>query len=125
MKLYEALNPAHHHFGSTSNMLNSRAVVHHRLATNVLMNWVRSMSSSLDFYPGYLFLSLAMQTADFAFTFDKKEASGYMYRSNFVVTHCPRQFIRRDQGQNSLQELLMAYDLKGPSSLLMGVLFIR
>ena len=67
-----------------------------------------------------------MITADIAFTFDRNEASIYLYRSEFINSDdCPDQYLRHPYGENSLQEFLLALHDKGPSSILNGILFIR
>jgi len=123
IKLYEALNPSHHVLGSTSNMMNS-VVTTFPDALPAVIDWVRALSFPLEFEPDD-FLTLAMQTADFAFSFDKKAAETYMYRANFVTTPCPPQFLREPHGHNTLHEMLRSMNHKGPTCLVEGVLFIR
>jgi hypothetical protein len=93
-------------------------------AVYVLMNWVRNVSSSLDFYPNHLFLTLAMLTTDFAFTFDMKEAETYMYRAKFATSQCPFQYVRGPQSNNALHEMLRCLNQKSPASLPEGISFI-
>ncbi len=104
-------------------MLNS-VVTSFPDAVYVLKEWVRTVSFSLDFYPDHLFLTLAMLTADFAFTFDMKEAETYMYRAKFAISQCPLQYIRKPQFNNTLHEMLGSFNQKSPTSLLGGISFI-
>ena len=124
MKLYEALNPACHTFGPTSNMTLNSAITALPKAIGAVMDWVRALSSELDFHPIHQFLTLAMQTADLAFTFDRKQAEVYIYRSQFAVSRCPSLYLR-PSGNNVIQEMLISLNQSGPSSLIMGILFIR
>ncbi|KDR68695.1 hypothetical protein GALMADRAFT_146049 [Galerina marginata CBS 339.88] len=127
-KLHEALNPPYYLLGS-SRPLDVDGHPNLRIALTVLIDWVRTVAYDLEYRTSSpeSFLSVVMQTADFAFKFDKKEASTYMYRSKFVASssYIPPRYIREESRQNSLRELLLAFNGKEPSSLLMGVLFIR
>jgi len=121
IKLYEALNPAHHDFGPT--LMNIDVVALPR-AANVLRGWVRSVSFELEFQPEYQFLTLALQTADFGFSYDREEAEKYMCRCKFVTSSGPSKFYR-NHDVNSLHEMLMSWNPKNSSHLLNGSQFIR
>ena len=121
-KLHEVFNPPHHALESFSHF---EAQVPEELRTRaiaVLVNWCRDTSSHLDFHPSLPFLSILFQTGDIAFTFDKKGASQYMYRSKSVSSCPPRRYWRA--GKSSLEELMVAFDVKGPSAIQTGTLFI-
>ncbi|KAF8816728.1 hypothetical protein BYT27DRAFT_7237858 [Phlegmacium glaucopus] len=126
-KLQQVLNPSDFRFGSYSNMDN-QTIAGARKPLNVVIEWVREVAVSLeDYWPPQLsFLTHAMVTANIAFTFDRNEASVYLYRSEFINSvDCPHQYFRRPYGENSLQEFLVALHEKGPSSIVNGILFIR
>lgn len=94
-------------------------------AANVLTQWVRAVAFELEFHPEFQFLTLAMQMSDFAFSYDKEGAENYMCHCKFVTTEssCPSKFYRKPR-VNSLQEMLMSWNHKNPSNLLMGIQFI-
>ena len=126
-KLQQVLNAADFRFGSYSNM-DEQTIAEARKPLNVVIDWVRQVAVSLehDWPPQLSFLSHAMLTANIAFTFDRNEASVYLYRSNFIHSNdCPVQYFRRPHGENCLQEFLVAVHEKGPSSIVNGILFIR
>lgn len=104
-------------------MLNS-VVASSSDAVYVLINWVRDLSFSLKPYESQRYLTLAMMTADFAFTLDTKEAEIYMYRANFATSWCPPQHLRRESRINTLHEMLRSFSLKAAPSLREGVFFI-
>ena len=125
LKLHEVLNPPHFSLGSSTNVdLNSSVKV--RKGFGVAIEWVRAISFTLDFWPSnYDFLTIALGAADLAFEFDRKEASVYMFRSEFALEGCPQKYLRGQDARNSILELLVSFRNKEPSSLLMGILFIR
>jgi hypothetical protein len=101
------------------------AVVAFPRAVNVLIVWVREVSFALESDQDE-FLTLAMQTADFAFAYDRKEAETHMSRCDFVTSPCPPIFRRNvPHCVNILQEMLMSWNQGGASSLSRGVFFIK
>ena len=125
LKLHEVLNPPHFSLGSSAN-INLNNFVKIRKGFEVAIAWVRAISCALKFWPSnYDFLTIALGAADLAFAFDRKEASVYMFRSDFARERCPQQYLRGQDAQNSILELLVSFRNKEPSSLLMGILFIR
>lgn len=96
-------------------------------AMNVLIEWVRAVSFELEFQPKFEFLTHAMQAADFAFAYDRKEAEIYMSRCKFVTLPCPPTFQRtipHYHDVNSLQAMLMSWNYNGSSNPSMGISFI-
>ncbi|KAF9050293.1 hypothetical protein BJ165DRAFT_1341573 [Panaeolus papilionaceus] len=124
-KFHEALNPPHHAMGSLSCIT---AEFSQKMARQFLTvrNWIREITFKLDINPQESFLTMAMLSSDLAFIFDRKEASVYIYRARFVQKDVLHPiFMRGPTRQNSLQELLLAFQGKGNFSLEMGALFIR
>ncbi|KAF8885252.1 hypothetical protein CPB84DRAFT_1788531 [Gymnopilus junonius] len=123
-RLYDVLNPPHYSLGSPCLVPEDDFDI--RKALTTLLDWIRKITSDLDCWRPS-FLTLVMQTADLAFTFDKKQASVYMYRSNFIASpmNVPGRYLRGETRQNTLHELLVSFNGRGSSSLLMGILFIR
>jgi hypothetical protein len=125
LKLHEVLNPAHFSLGSSANVILNNSVKI-RKGFAVAIEWVRAISYRLGFWPSnYNSLTIVLGAADLAFAFDRKEASVYMFRSKFARERCPQEYSRGQDAQNSILELLISFRFKEPSSLLMGILFIR
>jgi len=125
--LQQVLNASDFRFGSYSN-LDDETIAGARKPLNVVIDWVRQVAASLehDWPPQLSFLTHVMVTANIAFTFDRNNASVYLYRSEFINSDdCPGQYFRQPHGENSLQEFLVALHETGPSSIVNGILFIR
>lgn len=89
-----------------------------------VLDWVRSLSFTLDFDPRHAFLTLAMQCASLAFHLDK-DAAAFMSRSRFVTSRCPMEYLHGPSRYNSLQEMLVAMETNHKSSLAAGIRFLR
>jgi len=124
IKLYEALIPSCHFFGSTFTVISNVATALPKAMSTVL-EWARTMSFDLPFCPRFMFLTFAMQIADFAFAFDEGHPELYIDRPPFTVSHCPSPYSNGLYGNNVLQEMLKGLNLGGPSSLIMGMSFIQ
>ena len=137
-KLQQVLNATDFRFGSYSN-LDDQTIAD---ARNVVIDWVRQLAVSLehdcvrqvavsfehDCRPQLSFLTHAMVTANIAFTFDRNEASAYLYRSMFIHSvECPERYFQRlhHDGEHCLQKLFVALHGNGPLSIVNGIFFIR
>jgi len=123
MKLYEALIPSSHLFGSTFTINDVTTFFPKAMST--VLEWARAMTLDLPFLPRYMFLTFAMQIADFAFAFDEGHPELYIDRPPFTVSPCPLLYSNGLNGNNVVQEMLKGLYLGGPSSLIMGISFIR
>ncbi|PPQ98969.1 hypothetical protein CVT24_003465 [Panaeolus cyanescens] len=124
-RFFEAVNPPHHHLGSIYH-LSVAFYEEMRGPLTVVRSWIREITTSLDVNPAPRFLTMAMLTSDFAFNFDRREASLYMFRSSFVQQGgCPAAFLRGPETNNSLLELVVSLQGTHVNSLQLGALFIQ
>ncbi|PPQ98968.1 hypothetical protein CVT24_003464 [Panaeolus cyanescens] len=124
-KFNGCINPPHHAMGSLS-CLTKELVQEMSKEFLTVRNWIRYITQHLDIHPDSRFLTMAMLSADLAFIFDGKEASIYMKRARFVQPGiASRKYLRFPGMQNSLQELLLAFEGIDVDSRLRGVIFIR
>jgi hypothetical protein len=94
-------------------------------AMSTALEWARAMSFDLPFLPRHMFLTFAMQIADFAFAFDEEHLELYIDRPPFTASPCPPLYSNGLNGNNVIQEMLRGLYLGGSSSLIMGISFIR
>jgi len=93
---------------------------------NVLIDWIRETAHNLTFEDEAIVFTTVMQVSDLAFTFDKGNAPDYLYKSNFLYSdHCPDYFFRPPGYNNILHELLVCYNPKERSGILIGALTIQ
>ncbi|KAF9523644.1 hypothetical protein CPB83DRAFT_681179 [Crepidotus variabilis] len=126
LKLYEVLNPASHHFGPTCG-ISQQSLQSFPAATSVVLDWVRSVSYTLDFDPKDSFLTIAMQCATMVYALEKKDAASFMAKCQFVTARYPANgiYLRGPSRQNSLQEMLFALEINKKSSIATGIQFLR
>jgi len=92
----------------------------------VLIDWIRETAHNLTFANEEIVFTTVMQVSDLAFTFDKENASSYLYKSNFLYSeYCPDHFYRPPGYSNVLHELIACYNPAERSSVLIGALTLQ
>ncbi|KAG7450801.1 uncharacterized protein BT62DRAFT_928080 [Guyanagaster necrorhizus] len=121
-RLYEALYPPHHVFGSISD-LSLSTIPEAAKAMNVVKDWVRTLMYGRAFLPYTSFLTDVMRATTLAFMFDRSQA-GYLRNAAYFSIHPPLIYIRRG-GSPILPELLGAMSGTHTWSLAAGFAFVE
>ncbi|KAK0232768.1 hypothetical protein IW262DRAFT_22523 [Armillaria fumosa] len=121
-RLYEALYPPHHMFGSISHLALS-SIPEAPKAWNVVRDWVRTVVYGREYHPRTTFLMDVMRTATLAFTFDRSQ-SIYLKNAAYFRTRPPPFYIRRG-GRLILHDLLYSMSGARTWSLTAGFKFVE
>ncbi|KAK0506583.1 hypothetical protein EDD18DRAFT_36674 [Armillaria luteobubalina] len=93
-RLYEALYPPHHMFGSISHLVLS-SIPEAPKALNVVRDWVRAVVYGREYHPWTPFLTDVMRMTSLTLTFDRSQA-GYLRNAAYFRIPPPFVYIRRD-----------------------------
>ncbi|PBK59143.1 hypothetical protein ARMSODRAFT_1027641 [Armillaria solidipes] len=121
-RLYEALHPPYHIFGSISHLALS-TIPEAPKALNVVRDWVRTLVYGREYHPRTNFLTDVMRTATLAFTFDRSQAV-YLRNAAYFRIPPPFMYIRQDN-YLILHDLLNSMSGAQPWSLTAGFLFVE
>ncbi|KAK0444957.1 uncharacterized protein EV420DRAFT_1721599 [Desarmillaria tabescens] len=121
-RLYEALYPPHHVFGSISDLALS-TIPEATKALNVVKDWVRTLVYGRAFLPYTTFLTDVMRATTLAFMFDRSQAV-YLRNAAYFSIRTPPAYIRRG-GSPILPELLGAMSGTYTWSLAAGFAFVE
>ncbi len=121
-RLYEALYPPHHVFGSVSDLALS-TIPEATKALNVVKDWVRTHMYGRSFLPYTTFLTDVIRATTLAFMFDRSHAF-YLRNAAYFSIRPPPMYIRRG-GFSILPELLDAMSGTYTWSLSAGFAFIE
>ncbi|KAG7450843.1 uncharacterized protein BT62DRAFT_1001658 [Guyanagaster necrorhizus] len=121
-RLYEALYPPHHVFGSISDLALS-TIPEAAKALNVMKDWVRTLVYSQVYTPQTTFLTDVMRATTLTFMFDRSQAD-YLRNAAYFSTRPPLVYIRRG-GSPILPELLGAMSGTHTWSLAAGFAFVE
>ncbi|PBK77543.1 hypothetical protein ARMSODRAFT_949477 [Armillaria solidipes] len=121
-RLYEALYPPHHVFGSVSDLALS-TIPEATKALNVVKDWVRTHMYGRAFLPYTTFLTDVIRATTLAFMFDRSQAI-YLRNAAYFSIRTPLTYIRRG-GSSVLPELLGAMSGTYTWSLSAGFAFIE
>ncbi|KAK0232752.1 hypothetical protein IW262DRAFT_1259998, partial [Armillaria fumosa] len=101
-RLYEALYPPHHMFGSISHLALS-SIPEAPKALNVVRDWVRTVVYGREYHPRTNFLTDVVRTTSLAVAFDRSQA-GYLRDAAYFKISPLFEYIRQDNH-------LILYDL--------------
>ncbi|KAK0440419.1 uncharacterized protein EV420DRAFT_1650550 [Desarmillaria tabescens] len=92
-RLYEALYPPHHMFGSISHLALS-TIPEAPKALNVVKDWVRTLVYGREYHPWTNFLTDVMRTAALALAIDRSQAD-YLRNAAYFRIYPPFMYIRQ------------------------------
>jgi len=118
------LNPPFYLLGTPAN-LNVALIPEAQKGFQVVKEWIRNLVYKLDHRPQTPFLTTLMRAAYLSFTFDRKQASDYMYRARCMTTSPFPQEYYRGPGEYIVGELLASLEGTQVWCLSGGVLFVK
>ncbi|KAG7450840.1 uncharacterized protein BT62DRAFT_1001654 [Guyanagaster necrorhizus] len=121
-RLYEALYPPHHMFGSISHLALS-TIPEAPKALKIVKYWVRTLVYGQTYHPQTTFLMDVMRTATLALTFDRSQAY-YLRNAAYHNIRPPSVYIRRGDGL-ILHDLLSSMSGDRAWSLTAGFRFVE
>ncbi|PBL01521.1 hypothetical protein ARMGADRAFT_984178 [Armillaria gallica] len=121
-RLYEALHPPYHMFGSISHLALS-SIPEAAKGLNVVRDWVRTVVYGREYHPRTNFLTDVMRTTTLALTFDRSQA-GYLRDAAYFRIPPPFVYIRQDN-HLILYDLLNSISGSQTWSLTAGFLFFE
>ncbi len=121
-RLYEALYPPYHAFGSISDLALS-TIPEAVKALSIVKDWVRTLVYKREISPATNFLTDVMRTTTLALTFDRSQAS-YLRNAAYFRAPTPHMYIRRG-GCPILPELLGVMSGSYTWSLSAGFVFVE
>ncbi|KAJ7451061.1 hypothetical protein FB451DRAFT_1284562 [Mycena latifolia] len=124
-RLYAVLNPPSYQLGSPAS-LDLNFIPEAEVALQVVKEWVRSWSYTLEFAPELYFLTHMVQLARLGFEFDAKHALSYLTRGPFMMDpRKPLMYRRPPEGRYVVAEFLSALDDQHEWCLAAGVIFLQ
>ncbi|KAJ7671910.1 hypothetical protein B0H17DRAFT_1141332 [Mycena rosella] len=110
LRLYAVLNPPSHRLGSAAS-LDFNLIPEAEAALQVVKEWIRSWSYTLEFAPELHFLTHMVQLARLGFEFDGKHAMFYLTRSPFMMNpKKPLIYRRPPEGRYVVGDFLYVLD---------------
>ncbi|KAK0245294.1 hypothetical protein EDD85DRAFT_13428 [Armillaria nabsnona] len=104
-RLYEAVHPLYHVFGSISD-LDLSTIPEAARAVNVVKDWVRTLTYRRAFYPNTTYRMVVMRATTLALIFDQSQAD-YLGNVAYLNARTPPMYIRRS-GSSILPDPLAA-----------------
>ncbi|KAJ6573822.1 hypothetical protein DFH09DRAFT_1361892 [Mycena vulgaris] len=124
-RLYAVLNPPSYQLGSAAT-LDLNLIPEAELALQVVKEWVRSWSYTLEFTPELVFLTHMVQLARLGFEFDGRHAMAYLTRSPFMMDpRKPLMYRRPPEGRYIVADFLSGLDDQHEWCLSAGVIFLH